>query len=101
MKRLFSLLLFVALCMSAFPAAVLAIERDDYENIASKDYTEDETVFFTSYESLSLSSGSPDRWNAMYPRTQVGPIDNPTDPTDKVGCFLSPGSTATKKFLYA
>lgn len=101
MKRILSVFILMAVLLSCVPASVLAIDRENTENIAQKNYTEDEPVFYTSYESLSISSGAPDRWNGMYPRTKVEAIVDPTDSTNKVGCFLSPGSTATKQYLVA
>ena len=90
-RKSLSVFILMAVLLSCVPASVLAIDRENTENIAQKNYTEDEPVFYTSYESLSISSGAPDRWNGMYPRTKVEAIADPTDSTNKVGCFLSPG----------
>ncbi|MBO5790015.1 MAG: Ig-like domain-containing protein, partial [Clostridia bacterium] len=107
MKQFVGALLAAVMLVCSLPMAAFAIEYDDFENIAKKEYTEDEVVYASTYESNSVSSTGKDRWNSFYPSVYMDAIADPEDSTNKVGRFFSAGSSrnatlaATKNYLFA
>ena len=98
MKRILCMLALVAMLLSSLPLSVLAIERDDYENIAAQNYEQDTVLFSLDYSGgISISSGDVKRWNKYsHNKTTYGDgircteaVNDPLDETNRVGKFFA------------
>ena len=101
LKRFFGLLLLVSLFISSLPCAVFAVDRENTDNIAQKDYADDVMKWSTDYNSNGFSSGARDyRWNKFVNKTTADSIADPANPENKVGRFFGTGSSIQRYFLY-
>ncbi|MBP5617620.1 MAG: hypothetical protein J6X61_00535, partial [Clostridia bacterium] len=94
--RILSALLSAVMLLPLLP--VVAIERDDYTNVAHQDRVYDEILFSDTNGSALVSSGTATKWSKFQPKAGTNKqTTDPLDPNNKVKQFSYTGGFLLQK----